>query len=184
MPDEINKLDDNELIKRINEEANPHLTSERTTYTRAIAVGEMLVMLRLRRNATGGWRDYLKEKCPKLAYETATLWIRLFKNQPKILVAAKAQSVTVTDLTVGVARKLIATPSKTKAAPAGGVEPGNQPPPDAPSEKEIINNWGADELFAKLKQGWEIEKLKALSTLLSEHVGKSFARRPVPPQAA
>src|SRR6516225_1178324 len=95
----INELGDSELIERINDEVGVDLASERTTYTRAVALGEMLVLLRNRRNDKRGWQEYLKEKCPKLAYETATVWMRLFKKQPEILAAAKAQSVPVTDLT-------------------------------------------------------------------------------------
>jgi hypothetical protein len=187
MPDALNQLDPSELIKQINDEIDVDVADERKAYIRAIALGEKLVLLRLRRNQKGGWQDYLKEKCPKYAYETSTLHIRLFKKQPEILAAAKAQSVTVTDLTVRLARKLIAKPkatgTKNKKSPAGGVaEPGDtkaSAPRNAPDD--IIKALAPDELFDIVKVSWDSDQLRKLSTLLSEHIKY---RRPLPPQAA
>jgi hypothetical protein len=87
----IDELSTSDLIKRINEEVGLVLAADRSTYTKAVAIGEALVALRQRRNSREGWQAYLKEKCPKLAYETATLYIRLCENQDAILAAANAQ---------------------------------------------------------------------------------------------
>jgi hypothetical protein len=186
MAEALNELGDSELIKRINEEVGIDLASERSTYTRAVALGEMLVLLRNRRNKKDGWQEYLREKCPKLAYETATLYIRLYEKQEDILEAAKAQSVTVTDLTVRLARKLIAKPkatgTKNKKSPAGGVELGDAKASalrNAPDD--IIKALAPDELFDIVKVSWDGDQLRKLSALLTEHVGKSFVRRSLTP---
>jgi hypothetical protein len=148
----------------------------------------MLVLLRNRRNDKQGWREYLKEKCPKLSYETATLYIRLYEKQPEILAAAKAQSVTVTDLTVRSARKLIAKPSgkgkpPAKKAPTGGVqEPAITPKQPPPTLKDLLSNQAADEVFAVLKDTWELDQLKDLSDRLLSHVaGKDQPKLRRPP---
>jgi hypothetical protein len=182
----INELGDSELIKRINDEVGVDLASERTTYTRAVALGEMLVLLRNRRNDKRGWQEYLKEKCPKLAYETATVWMRLFKKQPEILAAAKAQSVPVTDLTVRLARKLIAKPSgkgKGSGKRSGNShEFGNKPEEKPLQLKDFLQITAADELFADLKVVYGEEQMRKLSTLISTHLG---VRRPLTqPQAS
>jgi hypothetical protein len=181
MSEALNELGDSELIKRINDEVGVDLAAERNTYTRAVALGEMLVLLRNRRNDKRGWQEYLKEKCPKLAYETATLYIRLHEKQDEIIAAAKAQSVTVTDLTVRLARKLIAGKgkgkTKPKPAPAGGVEPGEikaSSPSTAPDV--IIGAISAEEIFDILKP--DNEKLQKLYGLLRDHVMRSPVRRP------
>jgi hypothetical protein len=183
MTEPLSDLGNSELIKRINDEVGIDLAAERSTYTRAVALGEMLVLLRARRNAKGGWQEYLREKCPKLAYETATLYIRLYEKQDAILEAAKAQSVTVTDLTVRLARKLIAKPkatgTKNKKSPAGGVAEPDKSKSTAPDD--IIKALAPDELFDIVKVSWDGDQLRKLSTLLSEHIKY---RRPLPPQAA
>jgi hypothetical protein len=170
----INELGDSELIKRINEEVGFDLAADRSTYTRAVALGEMLVLLRNRKNDKRGWRKYLEEKCPKLAYETATLYIRLYDKQDAILAAAKAQSVTVTDMTVRLARKLIATPRGKGKGKGGGKsgdqELGNNSTPPPPKLKDFLQNTAADELFEDLKAVYEEEQMRKLSTLISMHL--------------
>jgi hypothetical protein len=174
----INELGDSELIKRINEQVGIDLAADRSTYTRAVALGEMLVLLRNRRNKKGGWQEYLKEKCPKLAYETATLYIRLYEKQDAILAAAKAQSVTVTDMTVRLARKLIAKPSGKGGGKRSGKEPGNQPPAPTPKLKDFLQNTAADELFEDLKAVYEEEQMRKLSTLISTHLVRRTQHAP------
>jgi hypothetical protein len=185
MAEAITELGDTELIKRINDEVGIDLAAERSTYSRAVALGEMLVLLRNRRNKKDGWQEYLREKCPKLAYETATLYIRLYEKQDAILAAAKAQSVTVTDLTVRLARKLIAKPGKAKGEgktkkPSAVDELGNQPSAPSASPRDI-NDLDAGEIFAILKD--DADKLSALYQLIHEHMGAKFKRRDLSPEA-
>ena len=184
-PAAINELGDSELIKRINEQVGIDLAADRSTYTRAVALGEMLVLLRNRRNDKRGWQEYLKEKCPKLAYETATLYIRLFEKQDAILAAAKAQSVTVTDLTVRLARKLIAKPKpndpKKPKKPMVIEEPAAEPKTKPITLEDYLRDLAADELFTALRQTYEEEQLRKLSSLLTVHLTKTvrpLAERP------
>jgi hypothetical protein len=87
------------LIKAINDEYAIVLASERSNLQRALTIGQKLKTLRAR-TEHGEWRIKLGEWCPNLSYETATLYMRLWDNQGKLVEAAADKSVEPTGLTI------------------------------------------------------------------------------------
>src|SRR6516162_2898885 len=86
--------------KLINDEYAHILNNERSNFAKALTVGEMLIALRPRiAPEHGDWQTKLKVYCPKISYETATLYMRLAENREKIEKEAAVKSVSVTDLT-------------------------------------------------------------------------------------
>jgi hypothetical protein len=98
-----------DLAKLINDEYAVVLASERNNLQRALAIGEKLMWLRARAKH-GEWQEKLKGWCPKLSYETATLYIRLFEKRHIWEERARAESVETTDLTIEKVRQLLAKP--------------------------------------------------------------------------
>jgi len=130
-----------ELAKQINDEYAVILASERTNYPRALSIGEKLVALR-RGAEHGEWQTKLKTHCPKLSYETATKYVRCWKNQKDITQAAAAKGVVTTDLTIELALSLIATPKRDKGnsgQPAEIITGGGKPTPEAMKAREAAN---------------------------------------------
>ena len=145
-----------ELAKLINDEYAVILANERTNLPKAMSVGEKLKVLQGKAKH-GEWQTKLKAHCPKVSYETATLYIRLWDKRDKLKELAAAKSVTVTDLTIQEARKLLATPKPndgkgaTSKVPKGGVEPGEPRSVSVPPDK-IVGELDAGELFDILYQ--------------------------------
>jgi hypothetical protein len=98
-----------DIAKQINDEYSVILANEKANLPRALAIGEKLMWLRAR-VIHGEWQTKLKEYCPKISYETATLYIRLFERQMDWRAAAAGKGVEPTDLTIDEARKLLAKP--------------------------------------------------------------------------
>jgi len=184
-------LSTSDLAKLINNEYELILAGERSALQKAIPIGQMLIAIRPRVTVHGKWQDELPKLCPKISYETATLYMRFAdpENLAKLLAAGKSVTVTDLKLTVREARELLAKPKaeggkgkpKTKASIKGGVEePGNE---DRPKENidQLLQNLAADELFAKLKEVWDDEELKSLTRLIMAHAS---GREETPPPPA
>src|SRR5262245_64323315 len=75
-------LSTDELVKAIKDEYGVILASESNKLPKAIAIGEKLVALRPRIAPNHGeWKPKLREHCPRISYETATVYIRLYERQ-------------------------------------------------------------------------------------------------------
>ena len=78
-----------ELAKLINDEYAVILANERTNLPKAMSVGEKLKVLQGKAKH-GEWQTKLKAHCPKVSYETATLYIRLWDKRDKLKELAAA----------------------------------------------------------------------------------------------
>jgi hypothetical protein len=157
---------------------------KRTNLPRAQAIGEKLKVLQ-GKSKHGEWQTKLKTHCPKVSYETATLYIRLWDKRDKLKELAAAKSVTVTDLTIQEARKLLATlkPDDGKGAtskvPKGGVEPGNEPKSVSMPPDKIVAELEYGELFDILKVVYDRDDRMNLTTKLAADLGMKLV--PVTP---
>jgi Protein of unknown function (DUF3102) len=164
-----------ELVKMVNDEYAAIIDADRSNLQRALKVGEMLVDLKPRVARHGEWQLWLRNHCPKISIETANLYMRLADNLDELEKRAGAKSVSLTDLTITEARKLLATPKSgtgksTNASRVGGVEPGNEPPASTVTLESFLENTAPDELFATLKDKYEEDQLRALAKLLVDHL--------------
>jgi type IV secretory pathway VirB10-like protein len=175
-------LSTTDLAKAINDEYSVILGNERANLQKALAVGEKLKALRPRvTNKHGEWQAKLKVHCPTISYETATLYVRLWDKREDLETKATERGVTVTDLTIQEARKLLAKPKQTKPTPPAptpnpsavkaAIEPANER-----SDEDVAKDWlkvlAADELVAVLKQVRDTEYLRELSEALSKVLPK------------
>src|SRR5262245_47929962 len=133
-----------ELVKGINDEYGLILVSERNNLQKALAIGQKLVALRpLIAPRHGEWQAKLEKHCPKLSYETATLYIRLFEKEAVWRAAAAAKSVEPTDLTIERARQLLRKPNSKSSGDDGDeqrdddVEDDGTEEDDGDSEEDI-----------------------------------------------
>jgi len=181
-----------ELGKLINDEYAVILANERTNYPRALSVGEKLVALRRGAETKHGeWQAKLKTHCPKVSYETATKYIRLWNNRKKIETEATIKGVATTDLTIELALSLIATPrpdkpdnttkAKLDSVVKGGVEePGNEPQPATIAPDMALEGLANDEVFHTLWNVYEnrVADLLDLTAKLAESLGMTLMPLP------
>jgi hypothetical protein len=184
-----------DLVKQINDEYSVILAGDRNTFQKALPIGAKLVVL-LSRIKHGERKARLAELCPKVSYETATLYMRFANKLDELTKRAAAKGVTLQELTINTARKLLANPkqatktknkNKNKNAQAGAVEEPGDTKTTAVSAKseDTIRNLAADELFNWVKQVWDIDKVRELSRLLQAHVSTlPMLRRPIGQVAA
>lgn len=174
-------LSTDDLAKLINEEYSVILHNERTNLPRAQMVGEKLKVLQDKAEH-GEWKTKLAEYCPEVAYETATLYIRLWNKREKLAELAAAKDVTVTDLTIQEARKLLATPksgsdgSRSKKAIKAAVEPASGPEPRSVPPDQVIRNLELDygDMFETLKSTYDQDDLMSLTERLAAHLGMTL----------
>jgi len=182
-------LSTDDLVKQINAECDIILAGERSTFTKAMTIAPMLIVVRDREKEKGTWtKTRVPQLFPKLSYETVTTYIRYYQKRPELEKKAAEQSVSLTLTNAGkLGAKPRTTPPKPKPKPAqkGSVEEPGDSKTTAPSTSpdDIIKDLAADELFTVLKQVYDIEKLRALSDLLRRHVMEQPLRRPVQPAA-
>jgi|SRR6516165_2835344 hypothetical protein len=167
------------LAKLINDEYAVILNAERANLPKAQAIGEKLKVLQSKAKH-GEWRDKLTTCCPKVSYETATLYIRLWDKREKLAELAAAKSVTVTDLTIQEARKLLATPKadngdkgkSAKVARGAVAEPGNEPRPARLPPDEQLRRLELDygDMFEGLKCVYDYDDLMHIAERLAEHL--------------
>jgi DUF3102 family protein len=165
-----------ELAKLINDEYGLVLASERSNLQRARAIGEKLEALRVG-TPHGEWQKKLKKWCPKISYETANRYIKLYEKWPAIEKAAAVKNVVTTDLTLDAALKLLskskADPNKDKddegrksvSATLGAVEP---PLSDEDEEAAWLRNLAVDELIILLREVCGTEYLRELHAALGK----------------
>jgi hypothetical protein len=194
-----------ELVKAINEEYSLVLAAERNNLPKALAIGEKLTALRQRVKKYGEWQTKLKEWCPKISYETATLYIRLFERQDDWRAAAAAKSVEPTDLTIDDVRQLLAKPRATTPADSesdddSDDEPDSRgkPTPEAMEARQAANAeaeakaqaaedqaiakqhieevWDADELVDVVLEVRDVDYLKAVMIAALKKVDASFLK--------
>jgi DUF3102 family protein len=184
-----------ELAKRINDEYGHVLVSERHNLKRAKDIGEKLAALQTRVKH-GEWQKKLEVWCPKLSYETARRYIRVFEEWSDIEKKAAAKSVRTTDLTIDTALALLRKPKPEKdtdkekdsdgnpltsaSATLGAVEPPEPPLADQDEKAEWLKNLAVDELITVLRQECGEEYLQELSAALA----KEFPMPPPQPDEA
>jgi hypothetical protein len=186
------------LVKAINDEYSQILASERNNLQKALAIGEKLVALRPRiAPKHGEWQAKLEEYCPKISYETATLYIRLFERQVDWRAAAAAKNVEPTDLTIDAARNLLAKPRATATSESDshsdsesvtdegsddGQEEKEKGESDETEEEVVGKKWletlAPDDLIFWLKEVHDDEYLKELAAKLA----KELTPLPLPPK--
>jgi hypothetical protein len=188
------------LVKAINDEYSQILASERNNLQKALAIGEKLVALRPRiAPKHGKWQAKLKEHCPDISYETATLYIRLFESQVEWRAAAAAKSVGPTDLTIEAARQLLANPrsttnaSTTTTADTDTNSDSDESDTDEESEDEeggsdeteeevVGKKWletlAADDLVFWVKEVHGVEYLKELAAALAKELPPTLPPKP------
>jgi Protein of unknown function (DUF3102) len=165
-----------ELAKLINDEYSYVLAAERSNLPRARAIGEKLEALRAG-TPHGEWQKKLKKWCPKISYETANRYIKLYLWWPKIEQNAAVKNVKTTDLTIDDALKLLAKPPKTpndEASDASKASRGGVEPPEIRTSEDIGKEWlralAVDELVSVLKEIHrnDTEYLQELSAALTK----------------
>jgi hypothetical protein len=171
------------LVKAINDEYGVILASERSNLQKALAIGQKLKALRPRIAPNHGeWKEKLAEYCPKLSYETATLYARLWDNQAKRTEAAADKSVEPTDLTIEDFRKYLAKPkgnkgdtsgstktSKSSTAIKAAVEPAMDAKPASLPPDDVVRELEAGELFDILMVVYQQDDLMELAARLAQH---------------
>jgi hypothetical protein len=179
---EYREMSATDLARRINASYEEILSSERTNLPRAMAIGEKLVWLNAKTDH-GEWKKKLSEWCPKLKYETANRYMRLYTKWPIIEKRAADKNVVTTSLTIEDALDLISKPRKPEADPnepeAGSDEPKseeNEPKtvkkPKGLTEEEIGKEWlkalAVDELVIWLSGLHDEQYLTELRDELTE----------------
>jgi hypothetical protein len=134
-----------ELAKIINTDYGLILSSERMNLQRAKAVGEKLTWLQAKAPPKE-WQKKLKEWCPKLSYETANKYIRVYVKWSIIEARAKAKNVVTTDLTLQTALELLAKPrpepeAKPETEKGKDSEPDDEGDADDESDDEDDDGW-------------------------------------------
>jgi hypothetical protein len=130
-----------DLAKRINEKYSEIVTSLRTTFIRAVEIGELLEQAK-DRVGHGNFEVWLSGHC-QLSFSTARRYMKLAEDRPKIeeqlkLETQSGKSVKLTDLNLSSARRLLAAPKEGS---------GPSKPPTTEKYKTIEND-----LIACLKE--------------------------------
>jgi len=194
----LGELSAADLAKRINDEYGMLLAGEYRTFQPAQAIGEMLFAFR-KDTRHGEWQSKLVKWCPKLSYETANRYIKLFQKQTEIARLAAAKNVKLTDLSIDAALKLLAKPKpesgdkpkSNKAAKAAVAEPATEPPqamlgPPDEIVKRLELEYG--DMFEVLKRKYDQDDLLSLTERLAAHLKmklvpvtsqSEFVRRPL-----
>src|SRR6516165_12377389 len=131
-PQDFNDLSTADLIKQINDEYAQVLAGERNTFAKAIEIGARLTVIQQRDEDNGPWKTRVPVLFPNMSYETAALYIRLHKKLDDLKAKAAAKGVSLTNMTITLARNLLKNPkgtgsgNKNKNTRAGAVaEPGD-----------------------------------------------------------
>ena len=171
-----------DLAKQINEEYSLVLASEHNNLQRALAIGGKLVALRVRAKH-GEWQAKLKGWCPKLSYETAALYIRLFEKRDVWEERAGAEFVEATDLTIERARQLLAKPRPKSDSDEDGDDDEGDDPEDAdsaisrgeasPGADKVVADLELDtgDMFEVLKKVYDHDDLTDIANRLATHLG-------------
>jgi hypothetical protein len=101
----ISSLSESDLAKQINETIEAMERAFRNNVWRAIEVGDLLIEAK-KRVGHGSFEAWLRDHC-KLSFSTARRYIAFAKDRPKIEAALNGKSVTVTDLSLTAAKRLI-----------------------------------------------------------------------------
>jgi len=115
-----------DLAKRINEKYSEIVSSLRTTFMRAVEIGELLEQAK-DRVGHGNFEVWLSANC-QLSFSTARRYMKLAEDRPKIEEQLKVESqqigksVKLTDLNLSSARRLLAAP-KTQEGSAQKSKP-------------------------------------------------------------
>jgi hypothetical protein len=170
----VGDLSSDYLAKLINDEYEVVLVSERANLPRAKAIGEKLEVLRAR-TKHGEWQTKLREWCPRISYETATRYIRVYRRWPDIEQAAAVKSVKTTDLTIDDALRLLAKPKDDNNSEMpqdnGEVDERSAQQSDEDSAIGWLKALAPDELVILLRQIHGAEYLTALSAELAKAFG-------------
>jgi hypothetical protein len=173
-----------DLAKLINDEYSLVLASERNNLQRALTIGEKLLALRARAKH-GEWQEKLKGWCPKLSYETATLYIRLFEKRDEWEERAKTESVETTDLTIERVRQLLAKPRPKPDTDSTEDDEGDDAE-DAdsaisrgevsPGADKVVANLELDtgDMFEVLKKVYDHDDLTDIAKRLATHLGMTL----------
>jgi hypothetical protein len=164
-PGDYGEMSAAELAKIINTDYGMILSSERINLPRAKAVGEKLTWLQAKAPPKE-WQSKLAVWCPKLSYETANKYMRVYLNWPIIEQRAAAENVVTTDLTLDTALKLIAKPSKkatnntgseTNGAETGSKASGGASEPEGEPDTQDGND-SEDDTDDGEDDGWNVAK--------------------------
>jgi hypothetical protein len=131
-----------DLAKRINEKYSEIVTSLRTTFMRAVEIGELLEQAK-DRVGHGNFEVWLSSNC-QLSFSTARRYMKLAEDRPKIeeqlkLETASGKSVKLTDLNLTSARRLLAAP-KSEGSSGQGQGSTKTKPPTTEQYKTIENS--------------------------------------------
>ena len=188
-PVDYGELSAAELAKLINDEYSMVLAAERSNLPRAKAIGEKLEFLRAG-TPHGEWQKKLKKWCPRISYETANRYIKLYEKWPTIEQKAAAKSVRTTDLTIDDALKLLAKPPKADTSDSGkaseAAKPGGVEPADSHSDEDVGKEWlralDVDELVIWLSGLHDTEYLTMLCAALAELLKPPESKQQQPSQ--
>jgi hypothetical protein len=173
-----------DLAKLINEEYSQVLASERNNLQRALTIGEKLVALRARAKH-GEWQEKLKGWCPKLSYETANLYIRLFEKRDVWEERTKAKSVDPTDLTIEGARQLLTkskpetdsdSESDSDSASDGDGDEGEVSAGATPGADKAVAGLELDsgDMFEVLIKVYDLDEVTDIAKRLATHLGMTL----------
>jgi len=174
-----------DLAKLINNEYGMVLASQRNNPQRALAIGEKLVALRARAKPHGEWQEKLKGWCPKLSYETATLYIRLFEKRDVWEERAKAKSVEPTDLTIEEARQLLTKPKRESDSNSesdsdsdadGDEDEGEVSAGATPGADKVVAGLELDtgDMFEVLIKVYDLDEVTDIANRLATHLGMTL----------
>jgi hypothetical protein len=106
--DYYSDLSSADLAKQINDDYSEILGSERANLPRALAIAPKLHPLRVR--AWGQWKTKFPSYGLTISYETASVYLRVWKHWKEIQSLAAKKGVDPTHLTIDEARELWASP--------------------------------------------------------------------------
>lgn len=114
----------------------------------------------------GDWIDWLYANCPDISERTATRYMWIAKNEPKLKKAADENGQALADLSVAAATRLIAKPVTPKEKPKQAIAK----TPASADPVMVLKHLAPDELFGLLKQTYDKEQLEQLTELLEAHL--------------
>ena len=151
----ISSLSESDLARQINETIEAMERAFRNNVWRAIEVGDLLIEAK-KRVGHGSFEAWLKDHC-KLSFSTARRYIAFAKDRPKIEAALNGKSVTVTDLSLTAAKRLIEDASASSNSNQSSEEQKSEQKSETKRHHELSQKQKLKQVedFKKIWEGFE-----------------------------
>ena len=151
----ISSLSESDLARQINETIEAMERAFRNNVWRAIEVGDLLIEAK-KRVGHGSFEAWLRDHC-KLSFSTARRYIAFAKDRPKIEAALNGKSVTVTDLSLTAAKRLIEDASASSNSNQSSEEQKSEQKSETKRHHELSQKQKLKQVedFKKIWEGFE-----------------------------